>query len=259
LVALFCASKRLVVKEPPCFSYGGVSEETAKQLISDYEKSGSKAIKKTIEQHYLFKKNASVIYDTENNIWNVTLKTGSKSELFLFEELKSPDIANNVLSQHAGMDLLDTPCATRIRIMNGEPIFTFKTPVVNGDGDYEFERNIQEPIENNQLFLDFIKNDPYKVNKDRFVIKKDDFDYEIDFFEDVDLSKQNHELDISALESTELCLLEIEFDNQEAHDNFAIDITNIEVTNTKGFGNKGMAKKIGEKSLKKTKKNKFKR
>jgi CYTH domain-containing protein len=236
-----------------------ISQTTAKKLISDYEKSGAEAIKKTIEQHYLFNKNASVLYDSEKKMWNITLKTCGKSELFSFEELKSPDIAKQVLSQHAGMELLDTPCATRIRIMNGEPIFTFKTPVVNGDGDYEFERNIEEPIENNQLFLDFIKNDPYKVNKDRFVIKKDDFDYEIDFFEDVDLSKQNKELDISSLESNELCLLEIEFDNQEAHDNFVLDVTNIEVTNTKGFGNKGMAKKIGEKALKKTKKNKFKR
>jgi CYTH domain-containing protein len=236
-----------------------ISQATAKQLILNYEKSGKKAIKMTIEQHYLFKKNASVLYDTENNRWNVTLKSGTKSELFLFKELKSPDIANNILSKHSGMDLLDTPCATRIRIMNNEPIFTFKTPVINGDGDYEFERNIEEHTENNQFFLDFIKNDPYKVNKNRFVIKKDNFDYEIDFFEDIDLSNQNKELDISVLESNDLCLLEVEFKSQEAHDNFVLDVTNIEVTNTKGFGNKGMAKKIGEKALKKTKKNKFKR
>ena len=117
----------------------------------------------------------------------------------------------------------------------------------------------QEYIENNSLFLDFIKNDPYKVNKDRFVIKKDDFDYEIDFFDDIDLSKQNKELDISSLESVELCLLEVEFKSQEAHDNFSLDVTNIEVTKTKGFGNKKMAKELGEKALKKTKKNKFKR
>jgi len=227
-----------------------ISQDTAKQLIANSEAAGQITKEKRIEQNYLFKENGKVLYDVDNNMWNVTLKVGQKSKTFQFEEKQHPEVAKEVLSQYSGTDLLDTKCATRIRIMNAEPIFTFKRPIDGGDGDNEFEGNIQEYVEGCHLFLDFIINDPYKVNKDRFVINRDGFDYEIDFFDDIDLSKQNKDLDISSLESNELCLLEVEFNTQESHDNFILDVVNIEVTKTKGFGNKVMAKQLGKKSTK---------
>lgn len=231
-----------------------VSKEVAELLIGEFEKTGQKAEKKRIEQNYLFKENASVTYDVENEKWNVTLKTGKKSETFTFFEKRFPEIARDIFIPFTNTDLLYTKCATRIRIMNGEPIFTFKRPVDNDEGDYEFECNISNVVENSKIFDDFIKDDPYKVKKDRFVIQRNGFDYEIDFFDDINLSTQNKELDISVLESKDLCLLEIEFNSQESHDDFKPDFVGIDVTEVKGFGNKKMAKKLGKHALKKERK-----
>jgi len=231
-----------------------VSREVAELLIGEFEKTGQKAEKKRIEQNYLFKENASVKYDVENEKWNVTLKTGNKSETFSFFEKRFPEVAREIFTPYANTDLLDTKCATRIRIMDGEPIFTFKRPVDDGEGDNEFEDNIKDIVENSSVFSKFINNDPYKVKKDRFVIQRNGFDYEIDFFDDINLSKQNKELDISILESKDLCLLEIEFNSQESYDDFKPDFVGIDVTEVKGFGNKKMAKKLGKDALKKERK-----
>ena len=94
-------------------------------------------------------------------------------------------------------------------------------------------------------FDSFVKNDPFVVKKERHTIYVTPFYYEIDFFLNLDLSIQNKELDISMLKGEKLCVLEIEFKSLLEYNHFKPDFEAINVTKTRGFSNRMMARKIG--------------
>ena len=69
------------------------------------------------------------------------LKISRESEINLINILIDQDVIS-------GKDLIDIKCAARIRIDNNKPVFTFKIPIENSYGDYEFEHDIQDSIKN---------------------------------------------------------------------------------------------------------------
>lgn len=232
-----------------------ISQSTFNRFCEEFESQGGEITKNHIIQHYLFKDNASVKYNLENNQWEVKLKSKNKKKNFLFNENENPELANELFSNFLGDNLITkVKCASRIRVLDGDPIFTFKKPIEAQEGDYEFERSVKDILSGDDFFDDFLKNDPYKVEKNRTVVKRNGFYYEIDDFVNVDLSKQNTELDLSIFNGEDLFLLEIEFQNKNEYADYMPDFTSIEVTNTKGFGNKKMALKNGEEALKKSNK-----
>lgn len=232
-----------------------ISQSTFNRFCEEFESQGGEITKHHIIQHYLFKDNASVKYNPEKNQWKVKLKSKNKKKKFRFNENEHPELANELFANFAGDNLIKkVKCASRIRVLDGEPIFTFKKPIEEQEGDHEFERSVKDVLSGDEFFEDFLKNDPYKVEKNRTVVKRDGFDYEIDDFVNVDLSKQNTELDLSIFNGEALFLLEIEFKDEDEYANYMPDFTSIEVTNIKGFGNKKMALKNGEEALKKGKK-----
>jgi len=237
-----------------------LTKSVAEALITEFESNGTVANKDVIEQNYLFKENAEVKYDCVFDNWTITLKTTEGSIDYSFKEKNHPETARLLFSEYQGLDLLDLKCASRIRMKNNVPIFTFKMPIGNGKlGDYEFEDDISEAVKNSLFFKKFIEEDPYKVIKNRVSIVNNGLKYEFDNFKNVDLSEIHKSQNLRDLGSNDLCLLEIEFDNEVDYNAFEADFNCIDVSGTAGFGNKGMAKKNGKKeNLEKTKKKGFK-
>lgn len=225
-----------------------ISESTKLKLIKDAKSNKMTISKKRIEQNYLFKENSSVFFNVATKEWVVSLNVNNSKELLQFKEEKNTNKAVTLFTPYKGVDLLTLKSAARIRILDGEAIFTFKLPVEGGKGDHEFEGSIQKYVANSSFFNYFIKNDKYKVKKYRTTINKDGLVYEIDDFDDVDLSKQNNYIDLSTFNNEKLYLLEIEFDTLEEYQDFIPDFVHLNVTDVKGFGNKKMAKMIGKKA-----------
>lgn len=224
-----------------------VLRDDVKKLIKDNESSCNPMVLQEITQNYLFNENASLFYDVDSSKWFLTLKVGAESKEFEMDEI-SPKLGKEILGQHNGKDLLFTKCAARIRLIDDLYLFTFKKPVSNGNGDYEFEFSIPKEIVKDPFFKKFMKKDKFKVIKVRYTISIDGLKYEIDSFKNVNLKKRNSKLDLSVfgeLSKDSLMMLEVEFNSKEIYESFNPIIKSIDVTNEKGFGNKSMARENG--------------
>lgn len=127
-------------------------------------------------------------------------------------------------------DLLDVKSTIRIRFLDNEPIFTLKKKSDGIKGTNEFEFHISKQVATNPKIAEFPNIDLGCVHKTRWVVKKGELKYEIDFFKDFDF-----------------IFLEIEFDSEESFDNFNPDFDFIkDATDKSKYKNKNLALKLAE-------------
>ncbi len=226
-----------------------ITGATARMLESDADGFPKMSF---IQQYYLFEENAEIYYNSEKEQWIVILLNNDERTELIIPELKNPDEAEKLFPV-SNVNIVGTKCAARIRLRDGKTIFTLKVPVKNGIGDYEFEHDIEEvmgePLTLNYSFHRFLRDDEFKIIKERHTAINDKLTLEFDYFVNVNLNNVSKKVMTGFRTQKDVVLLEIEFDNAEEYLAYMPNFFNIEVTGMKEFGNKNMAYNLGKEYL----------
>ncbi len=215
-----------------------VSKETAFSLIEKAIKKGKHKLD-FINQVYLFDKSAIILYNLEQNQFEIqVMHKSKKSDLLVIpvidehqkEELKE------LLAEQQNVDLTKGKGTFRIRYYDGKtPIFAMKMKKEGVAGTLEFEFNITEHInemENGADFENILSKIKTRIVKMRHSVPFNGFIYEIDFYS-----------------AFEFITLEVEFKNEADQLAFKEDFKFIKnITSDSSYKNKKMAKRFSKNS-----------
>lgn len=160
---------------------------------------------KFINQVYMYKKNASVVWNTKSMSWDVRLYN-EDTQFSLRAKKDEVDLINSLVNKYPDNLVLSKDISVRLRkskLKNNESVeFTIKFPSDNKYMQYEFEYSIEE-----YDFLDyFFEHQKTSIKKTRYMF---DWNYKI------------VELDIFI--NSPHIVLEVEFDSIEEMEKYSFD------------------------------------
>lgn len=183
-----------------------------------------------IDQIYLFKSNSKIAYNPTKKVFVVTIENKSKKatiEVPVVNEEYQKKLQSFIdfedIKQKDGLYFFKG--TYRIRLLNGQPIFTFKRKVKESSlGMFEFE----ETVDMNEDFESVLFELKSRIVKIRHKIAVGDLTYEIDLYQDFDFIS-----------------LEIEFDTEELYKCFVPDFDyTMDASNESSLKNKNLAKQL---------------